>query len=322
VGERLVYRGAADEDRIAFGVQECAGANHASQIDTHTRPKYLVIVVACGLVTCTIIGKRMTRMHALLPPADWRHNPAFGTVGQSSEVLCWSRMQAEAGQELTAIMARKELERLAGDGLFFWGVGNAPSRAVGQLARIGHEIDVLFSVMKSRPKAVDSKPGELVIWRRFIDAHGVEQPMPPHALVTSRGKTRSGTKRSHYALVCRSERPLTLSDFGSFDPSAYRNVSGKGAPVGASQVTALLRRVGCNGESPDYRINAMAKLTKSYWVKLVDPLPMSRAKRFIMAKWLSDGRALSVADWQDLAAQLRAGQPLVAGTIERQPRLF
>jgi hypothetical protein len=57
-------------------------------------------------------------------------------------------------------------------------------------------------------------------------------------------------------------------------------------------------------------------------VKLVDPLPMSRAKRSIMAKWLSGGRALSVADWQDLAAQLRAGQPLVAGTIERQPRLF
>jgi hypothetical protein len=93
-------------------------------------------------------------MNVLFPPLEWRHDQTFGTDGSPSEILCWSRMQAEAGQELAAIMARKELERLAGDGLFFWGIGNAPSRAVGQLARVGHEIDVVFSVMKSRPKAV------------------------------------------------------------------------------------------------------------------------------------------------------------------------
>jgi hypothetical protein len=261
-------------------------------------------------------------MNVLFAPTEWRNAPAFGTDGPPSEILCWSRMQAEAGEELAAIMARKELERLAGDGMFFWGVGNAPSRAVGQLARIGHEIDVVFSVMKNRPKAVDLKPRDLVVWRRFIDVHGIEQPMLPHALVTSRGETEFGTKRAHYALVCRSERPLALSDFGPFDPSAYRNVSGKGAPIGASQVTALLRRVGCNGEAGDYRINAMARLTESFWVKLVDPLPMSRAKRSIMAKWLSGGRSLSVADWRDLAAQLRVGQPLVPGPMEKQPRLF
>jgi hypothetical protein len=113
-----------------------------------------------------------------------------------------------------------------------------------------------------------------------------------------------------------------LSDLGPFDPSAYRNVSGKGAPIGASQVTALLRRVGFIGEAGDYRINAMAKLVENFWVKLVDPLPMSGAKRSLMAKWLSGGRHLSVADWLDLVAQLRAGQPSLPGQIEKQPRLF
>ena len=39
------------------------------------------------------------------------------------------RMQAEAGQRLETIIARKEIERQAGEGLFLWGVGSAPSRA-------------------------------------------------------------------------------------------------------------------------------------------------------------------------------------------------
>ena len=41
--------------------------------------------------------------------------------------LLWTRMQAEAGQGLELILRRKERERVAGDGRFFWGVGNAPA---------------------------------------------------------------------------------------------------------------------------------------------------------------------------------------------------
>ena len=52
------------------------------------------------------------------------------------EYLCWTRMQVEAGQALESIIARKEIERRAGGGLFFWGVGNAPSTAINALARL------------------------------------------------------------------------------------------------------------------------------------------------------------------------------------------
>ena len=83
---------------------------------------------------------------------------------------------------------------------------------------------------------------------------GHERPLPKHAIVTSRGDRRTGTKERHYALVCWSDTPLVLGDYGLFDPSAYRNLSGTGAPVGASQVTALLRRVALEGSS-DYLIN-------------------------------------------------------------------
>src|ERR1700730_13554838 len=40
----------------------------------------------------------------------------------SEEFVCWSRMQAEAGQQLEAIIFRKERERQAGGGMFCWGV--------------------------------------------------------------------------------------------------------------------------------------------------------------------------------------------------------
>lgn len=46
------------------------------------------------------------------------------TVHDGDTLVCWSRMQAEAGQSLDAIVRRKELEREANGGLFLWGVGN------------------------------------------------------------------------------------------------------------------------------------------------------------------------------------------------------
>lgn len=35
-----------------------------------------------------------------------------------TEVVCWTRMQAEAGQNINRIIARKEAERRAGGGLY------------------------------------------------------------------------------------------------------------------------------------------------------------------------------------------------------------
>ncbi len=37
----------------------------------------------------------------------------------------WTKMQTESGMNLTAILALKEAERLAGGGIFWWGSGPA-----------------------------------------------------------------------------------------------------------------------------------------------------------------------------------------------------
>jgi hypothetical protein len=223
-------------------------------------------------------------------------------------------MQSEAGQNLDKIFARKELERQAGEGLFFWGVGNAPARAIPQLARLGRRVDVLFSIMKSRPKHDDVSPDRVVAWRRFVDLDGVMRSLPPHVLVTSRATSRP----CHYALMCKSTDPVTVGDLGAFDPAAFRNHGGNGAPVGASQVTALLERARPDQECR-YSIAMRATLTAGYWIKLIDPVEVCARDREAM------NRTTDIKAWLDLVHSIknrRASGSYGRNLPSAQPTLF
>jgi hypothetical protein len=249
----------------------------------------------------------------------------FVAIEQSpcSEIVCWSRMQAEGGQQLNEIVRRKELERVANNGLFCWGVGNAPNRATAGLARDQVAVDVLFSIMKSRPKMVDIAPSTILIWRKFIDFDGRERALPRSSLVTSKGESLAGTKRSHFALFCRANSPLMLGDFGSFDPNAYRNVGEIGGSIGASQVTALLRRV--DSEDPDrasYRVNLKAKMVGSYWAKLADPIQMDSAKREALISFVASEESAASESWTTLVQRLRENDMPVSEEPGKQLHLF
>ncbi|WP_050403355.1 hypothetical protein [Bradyrhizobium embrapense] len=234
------------------------------------------------------------------------------------KIVCWSRMQSEGGQRLEEIVLRKEYERQANGGIFCWGVGNAPNRCTPSLARSRTDVDVVFSVMKSRPKLADVSPSFTLIWRRFIDCDGIEQQLPAGSLVTSKGEARSGTKSSHFALFCKSSHRLELSDYGSFDPSAFRNVGPSGGAIGSSQVTALVRCTGRMQSDAQYRINLRAKLHGSYWVKLVDPIPMDLTKQRSLALFGSSEHIVSVAQWLDLVSLLREDSTPGLGVSEKQ----
>ena len=194
--------------------------------------------------------------------------------GREGQYVCWSRMQAEAGQPLSAIVERKERERRLSGGIFFWGVGNAPAMAIGPLARLGLPVPMIFSIMKSKPKKADAAPSRTLAWTRYTDPTGVERSLPASALVTSRGDTSGGAKTRHYALMCHSAQPLALRHGVPFDPTAFRNVGGAGAPVGASQVTALLRQVHEMAKTSAYEANLLVWLTGGYWVRLSAPVDL------------------------------------------------
>lgn len=220
----------------------------------------------------------------------------------SGPAFVWSRMQSEAGQGLAAILARKEAERLSG-GSFWWGIGNS----LGPAARIaaveaGGELPVLFSVMRSKPKAADAAPADVLLWTRYLDHSGEAAPLPPHVVVTSRG---GGGKDRHYALVCRSAAPLALGAHGA-DPVRWRTLSGK--PPGASQVTALLtgeHRIMAGGAP--YRTGFLADLARPWTVRLAAPRALSAAERAALDAWRPGD------DWMALAGRLRgAGGQLTA----------
>jgi hypothetical protein len=242
--------------------------------------------------------------------------------GMQNEIICWSRMQAESGQQLHEIVWRKELEREANGGIFCWGVGNAPNRCTANLARNGVEVDAVFSVMKSRPKFLDVAPSLTLIWRKFIDYDGRERPLPPGSLVTSKGETRGAVKRSHFALLCKSDSRLVLGDFGSFDPDAYRNLGEIGGAIGNSQVTALLRRTANERANGAYRVNLRATLFGSYWAKLADPIPMDLEKQRCLSIFCADDHHAHVSKWLSLVSLLRENHKLDIGVCEHQLHLF
>lgn len=221
-------------------------------------------------------------------------------ISASPRFVCWTKMQAEAGQDLSDIFRRKEYERKAGNGVFFWGIGSPLD-----FSRLGSSggVDLVFSTMLSAPKSEDKNPESVLVWRKYLTANGREVDLPPHVLLMSRATTKLGPKKRHYALVCHSDRELTFSDEGEFDPSVYRNAGPNGGKVGFSQVTSLLERASEAQTPSRYRINFRAELRRPFLVKLCDPVLLEPEDR----RRVDDHRAGESGTWLRFATQIRAG---------------
>lgn len=252
-------------------------------------------------------------------PRTKTYPPLFSGL---TEIVCWSRMQAESGQSISDIVARKELERRAGEGFFCWGVGNPPARSTATFAKGGTDIDVVFSLMRSPPKAIDVAPKSILVWRSYLDFDGQEKVLPENVLLTSRAQSQVRDKHHHYALMCFSTESLSLADYGAFDHTVYRNASESAGSIGASQVTALMRRVAPEQAESLYRINLRAKLTRGYWVKLADPLEISQEQRTHMEETLAGVKDMAVNDWLTFTKALRADDSSGQRSVPGQLRLF
>jgi hypothetical protein len=92
--------------------------------------------------------------------------------------------------------------------------------------------------MKSRPREVDVRPDQLVMWLTYHLQDGGLLDLPAHMLVTSRG---GDSKHSHFALICERQEEIDADgNEGTINPKRVVNlVSGK--PLGGQQVTAMVR---------------------------------------------------------------------------------
>jgi hypothetical protein len=185
--------------------------------------------------------------------------------------FCWTRFGTEAGETIDAILARKEAERLVNGGFFYWGIGNSIAPAVAELLRSVDEPQVLFSPIRTRPRPVDEAPGCVVRWLSATSLTGELFDLPAATCVTSRwNPARPGG--NHYALVCSSEDPLEIADFGELRFGALRNLR-SGTPLGASQVTAVVHREDV-GDGSEYTVAFRATLVAPYFVRLRQPIPL------------------------------------------------
>lgn len=301
-----------------------------------------VTAVAGGDGSCGACGWHRGAGSATFPGMPDELNPFEAALPAA---FVWTKMQAESGQGLADIVRRKELERAAGGGQFWWGVGNAlgdnllrlVARALAQEAAPS----VLFSIMRGRPKREDAAPDAVLLWTAYLDEAGRIAPLPGHVLVTSRGSTAAGDKRRHYALVCRSEQPLRLEMLGALEARHYRNLGSAAPGVGASQVTAVVEHAalapkpevplaavldgapGRGGAGMRYDVNLRAALDQPYFVRLTRPVLLSCEDRDAVdaaagsepAAWLAFVRALRARAEATAARVMPAGSGLAGSDL-------
>jgi len=216
-------------------------------------------------------------------------------------------MGTEAGQSLEAILRRKELERRAGGGVFAWGIGNSlgVSAKLAQQEMQHNEVDVLFTPMRSAAKQIDVAPSQILLWLGYLNKDGEQTRLPSHMAVTSRGNfAQAGGKRSHYALICNGHHDITISaNGGVIDANRARNFASLN-PLGASQVTAVVRYQASRNELPEksYPVTFRAKLHGAGFVRLVSPIVLD-GELAILYRQLC--KSATVEEWVIGAAHLR-----------------
>jgi hypothetical protein len=189
--------------------------------------------------------------------------------------FCWTRFGTEAGQAIDQIFERKEQERTANGGVFFWGIGNAIGPSIRELICRTAIPEVLFSPIRSVPRLADAKPSCVVAWTAAETLGGESFQLPEHSLVTSRYDPNA-PRESSYALVCFSPRPLSESRCDEqIAFTGLRNLR-TGRPVGASQVTAIVKSMSIAvDETPKYEVLIRARLVEPYFLRLRNPVALS-----------------------------------------------
>jgi hypothetical protein len=191
------------------------------------------------------------------------------------EAFCWTKFGTEAGELPLSIFERKELERRRNGGVFLWGIGQSIGPSLPELLRLTSTPEVLFSPIKTPAAARDVSPAQIVLWCDATGYDGREFRLPGYSVVTSR--TDPARPRSwHHALVCEAGSPIPHADGenGCLAFSDLRNLR-SGAPLGASQVTAVVRRVlAAEPGRAGYPVVVRARLVYPYLVRLTRAIPV------------------------------------------------
>lgn len=149
------------------------------------------------------------------------------------QVFVWSRIGPEGGFTLEQIIYWKEMQRSTGNGIFWWGVGNAPAKEKVRAVLQQPRPIVLFSVQK---KQEHGDRRQRILWTTYIDTDGTERELGENVHVTS----ESIPERPQKAIVAKSQNPIRIESGIGFDLGLVRHYGGK-KRIGQS-VTSVLEK--------------------------------------------------------------------------------
>jgi hypothetical protein len=204
------------------------------------------------------------------------HSPC----GVLPEAFCWTKFGPEAGELPLSIFQRKELERHRNGGVFLWGIGQSIGPSLPDLLRVTSTPEVLFSPIRSPAASYDVSPAQVALWCDAIGYDGHRFSLPEHSLVTSRVDP-AHPRPGHYALVCKADSPIldTRVKDHYLALNSLRNLR-SGAPLGASQVTSVVRRIAdATPVDLKYPVVARARLVYPYMVRLTRAIPVPHGCR-------------------------------------------
>lgn len=206
-------------------------------------------------------------------------------------------MGDEAGQPLNNILLRKEMERLLGDGMFMWGIGNALGKSIWSLVEREDAPKVFFSKINTKAKQIDIAPSKVYIWTSYLDKYGDSRPVPDHVLLTSRANAGRQLKRNHFALVCQKRNKIEKENLPPINFSDFKNINSNKGKLGYSQVTAIVERNGNEKHSSkEYPTIFSADLVKPYYVKLINPVELP-LETLAELNCLWDSKDVTLSEW-------------------------
>ncbi|ACR30909.1 hypothetical protein [Burkholderia glumae] len=195
------------------------------------------------------------------------------TLKHLPPTFCWTRIGAEAGEDLSTTVLRKEWERRLGGGRFLWGIGQSLGSSVQMAAHRAGSLMALFTPPAGRARALEPGSRGMLLWNAWVDALGQVRQLPPYTFITSRATLPSGRRREqHYALVCASPAPLGVGTRLRVTPAHLRS-AGTGRPLGAAQAAAVVDCVARAAQpgARSYPVALAVELDAPYTVRLAQP---------------------------------------------------
>ena len=215
----------------------------------------------------------------------------------------WSEIGLDAGETPEHIIVRKEAERVAGAGEFWWGLGASLGVSVEVMAqRNGGTLPALFSKSKGIETQQNSEVRIWNAWRSVL--HPDQQGrIPGHIIVTSGHDPKK--RQTRFALICRSAVELALGTVGFCELDQCRTVRGGRQRVDALRGAQLLTKreplISPHGSPSQsvYRIAFKATLVGHCYVQLENSRALTQAELNNLLQFQPGD------DWLSLVKKLR-----------------